>query len=93
MRINERRSILPSVSPIAFKIKYTATIDMKAGNNPRIIARFMKGLRILNLSRDILYATESTNTVEMIHENTEINSVLKNALGKFNSVVSVNSLV
>ena len=53
----------------------------------------MKGLRILNLSRDILYATESTNTVEMIHEHTEINSVLKNALGKFNSVVSVNSLV
>ena len=88
-----KRQILPSVSPIAFKIKYTANIDMKAGNNPRIIASFMKGLRILNLSRDIQYATESTNTVEMIHENTEINCVLKNALGKFNSAVSVNSLV
>ena len=85
--------MLPSVSPIAFKMKYTATIDMNAGNNPRIIAMFMKGLRILNLSRDIQDATESTNTVEIIHENTEMNSVFKNALGKFNSVVSVNSLV
>ena len=66
---------------------------MNGVNYPRIIARFMKGLRILNLSRDIQYATESTNTVEMMHENTDINSVLKNALGKFNSVVSVNSLV
>ena len=85
--------MFPSVSPIAFKMKYTATIDMNAGNNPRIIAMFMKGLRILNLSLDIQYDTESTNTVEIRHENIAIISVFINALGKFNSVVSVNNLV
>ena len=37
--------------------------------------------------------TVSYTHLEMMHENTDINSVLKNALGKFNSVVSVNSLV
>ena len=31
----------PSVSPMALRMKYWATIVMKPGNRPRIIARFM----------------------------------------------------
>ncbi len=50
--MSARRIRLPSVSPRAFRIKYTATMDMKPGNRPRIIAMFMYGFLIRNLSRE-----------------------------------------
>ena len=40
-RMSARRIRFPSVSPSAFRIKYTAIMDMKPGNSPRIIAIFI----------------------------------------------------
>ena len=40
-RISATRIRLPSVIPMAFSIKYTAIMDMKPGNSPRIMAIFM----------------------------------------------------
>ena len=46
-------------------------MDIKPGNNPRIIERFMKGLRILNFNLETQYATERINKVEIMHTKTE----------------------
>ena len=40
------------VSPISFKTKYTAVIDINPGNIPSTSIKFMSGFRILNLSLD-----------------------------------------
>ena len=47
----------PSVSPIAFKIKYTAIIDINPGNSPNIIAMFIYGFLSLNFNLDKQYET------------------------------------
>ena len=68
-------------------------MDMKDGNNPRIIAIFINGFLILKRILDILYATESTNIVEMIQVKIAITKVFMNILGKFKILVSVNNLM
>ena len=68
-------------------------MDMKDGNNPRIIAIFINGFLILKRILDILYATESTNIVEMIQVKIAITKVFMNILGKFKILVSVNTLL
>ena len=40
-RMSARRIRFPSVSHSALRIKYTAIMDMKPGNSPRIIAIFI----------------------------------------------------
>ena len=83
----------PSDNPSAFKIKYTAIMDMKDGNRPKIIAIFINGFLILKRILDIQYETESTKMVEMIQVKIAIISVFMNILGKFRILVSVNILI
>ena len=83
----------PSDNPSAFKIKYTAIMDMKDGNRPKIIAIFINGFLILKRILDIQYETESTKMVEMIQVKIAIINVFMNILGKFRILVSVNILI
>ena len=66
-------------------------MDMNAGNNFRIIATFIYGLRILKRSLEVQYAMESTKKVEIRHTKQAIINVFLNICGKSRFCVSVNS--
>ena len=59
-----------------------AYIDIKPGNKPKIIERFINGLRILNLSLEMQYATDKMSNVEIMQTKTETINVLSIHLGK-----------
>ena len=59
-----------------------AYIDINPGNKPKIIERFINGLRILNLSLEMQYATDKMSNVEIMQTKTETINVLSIHLGK-----------
>ena len=68
-------------------------MDMKDGNSPRIIAKFINGFLILKRILDIQYATERTKIVAMMQVKIAMIKVLKNICGKFRILVSVNNFL
>ena len=68
-------------------------MDMNPGNIPRIRATFIKGLRSLKRSLDIVYDTDKTKKVEIIQVAIETTSVFVNQRVKLNVVLSVSRFI